>query len=347
MLPVLFLSLLAVDGSTLSLVRTMDPVPEDSDVFLSRPLDMTVDGKNRVYVVDSEANTVFVWEGNGSYVGTFGQEGTGPGEFSFMGRGGPQAYLGVDGDNIVVYDGGRRTINTFAADLTYVGSVPFQLKGGRGRTQYFKVTAEGQYVINATTWGESARQTVGLYDREGELINQISDIQDKSFKRNGNRRGFTINAFAPRTVVVYDDFNKQVVVGNSEAPNFNVFGLDGKLVKTVKVPLAQKEVTKEDIAEYKEIPWIKRSGFVQPAFPDKKAFYTHILPMADGSFLVFDQSPYYRNAEGIQVNKDGAVKKRFRYSCGEDGGLFAADGRLFALATDDEGEFGVHELRLD
>ncbi len=342
----------ALDVDMPALAKTMSAIPEDADNFLSLPLDLTVDDRGRVFVADANAKTVFVWNKDGSFAGNFGKEGAGPGEFSFW-QFGPQAYLGTSGDRIYVFDGGRRTINIFDADFNFISSTSYQMKGGRGRANYFKVASEDMFVINARSFGRDTppKQLVGLYDMDGEMVHGITEVDDKTFEMQGNGSGrptgMTINAFSPQMVVHYDDRTKRVIVADSGRPSFDIYALDGKPIMTVNLEIPHLDVTDEDIAEYKEIRWIKNSSFVKPAFPDKKAYFTHILPLADGTFLVFEQSPFYRNVTGVRVDERGKVQQKLSYSCGEDGSLYGANGRVFAVATDDEGEFMVHELALN
>jgi len=344
------LFLISLDFDTPNLAKTMAPLPDDADNFLSLPLDLTVDEKGRVFVADANAKTVFVWNEDGSFAGNFGKEGSGPGEFSFWSFG-PQAYLGAANGKIYVFDGGRRTINVFDENFEFVSSTGYTMKGGQGRVNYFKVADEGMFVINARSFGrdQDPKQLVGLYDTEGELVHRITERPDKTFEMQGSGgrpSGMTINAFSPQMVVHFDDRTERVIVADSGRPSFDLYDLEGKQIKTVNLRIPHPDVTDADVAEYKEVRWIKNSNFVKPAFPDKKAYFTHIMPLADGSFLVVEQSPFYRNVSGVRVDEDGKILGKVSYSCGEDGSLYGADGRVFAVSLDEMGDFRVHELSL-
>jgi len=341
---------LALDTPVPETVLSLAPVAEDSDVFLSLPLDLTIDQKGGIYVADAFAKTVFVWNKDGSYRGTIGKQGSGPGEFQFTGSNGPQAYLSAVGGKLYVFDGGKKTISSFDGRGAYLQSSPFLIKGGSGRAEYFKVTAKGDYLINTSTFmTDPPMMVVGLYNEQGEQIGEVSAREDKSWSSEGSSArpsAIIINAFSPQMIVHYDIHGDRILVGDTAKPAFDIHNADGKLIKNVSFKMVQQDVTEEDKAEFGEVRWIKNNSFFKPGYPAKKAFYTGMLPLADGTFLVFTESPFYRKADGLRIDENGRTLARFQYTCGETGGLFGADGRLFAVVSDEEGELTVKELRL-
>lgn len=348
MLPLLF-SLFMIDTNTPTLERTLEAIPEDSDYFLSVPMDLTIDDAGRIYVADAEAKTIFVWNKDGSYVGNFGKEGSGPGEFSFMSMG-PQAYVGVVGDEIYIYDGGRRMINVFGTDWSFKRAEAFQMTGGRGRVEYFTVTPDKQFVILTQTFGETRARSVGIYKQDGSLITNVAQVEDNTYKMQmsgGRPSGMTMTAYAARPTTHLDTVNKEIIFGDPSTPSFTIHDMEGNLVTTVKLPMSQQEVDQDDKDEYNQIEWIKRSNWVKVDFPDKKAFYTHILPLADKTYLVYSLSPFYNNIEGLHVDRNGKAISRVTYAAGENGNLFSAQGRIYAVSADDYGDFGIHQLNMD
>ena len=325
---------------------TLEPIPDDSEAFLSLPQDVAIGSNGAIYIADAMAKTVFVWKADGSFAGSFGKAGKGPGEFSFMGMGGPQAYLSVVGDQVLVYDGGNRSINYFDQNLDFKTSVNFQL--ATGRTNYFKATPSGEFVVYNSKWGEDKTRGVGLYGTDGKPIKEILEVPDTSYTtkmKDGKFSGLTLHAFSPTLVIHYDADSDQIIAGHSSKPNFEVYNTAGKLVKKVSFKMAQVDVTNEDQEEYNQQPWIRRSSWVKATFPDKKAYYDAILPVGD-QFLVYRKSPFYVNLEGILIDGSGNTLSNFSMECGENGNLFSVNGRLMAVRTNDDGDFVVEELVL-
>ncbi len=334
---------LSAESWSFSPVAAMEAVPEDVDAFMRLPMDLTVDGRGRIMIADAIARCVFVWNDDGSFAGTFGKEGSGPGEFTFMGRGGPQAYLSVVDDKIYVFDGGRQTISIFDESLNYVSSTTYI---NRGRVEYFAVTPKGDYFVHHMVFQANPPvQRVELFDTEGASQALIKEFEDKTWKPGGNRGGFVIIGYAPETVVHYAPETGKVIVGDAGKPSFEVFDTTGKREKTVKFAMLQPEVTAEDKAEYGEVRWIKNNPNVHLDFPDKKAYYTDILPHGEG-FLVFSISPFYGNLEGFILDARGEPKGPLRFALGEGGFLRAIGGSYYAVRSDDDGELIVEKLTL-
>jgi len=333
----------AAESWSFTTEKTMEPIPVEVDAFMRLPMDLAVDGKGRVFVADAIAKCVFVWDADGSFVGTFGEEGGGPGEFTFMGRGGPQAYLSVVGDKVHVFDGGRQTISVFDQGLVYQSSTTYQSKG---RVEYFQVTPKGHYFVHHMVFQANPPvQRVEVFDEENASIALIKEIEDKTWKPGGSRGGFSIIGYAPATVVHYAPERGRVIVGDSNKPSFEVFDIEGALEKRVIFAMSRPEISDEDKAEFREVRWIKNNPNIHLDFPEEKAFYTHILPHGD-RFLVFSVSPFYCNIEGFIIDEEGNREGVLRDSLGENGFMRAIGGNYYAVRTDDYGDFVVEKVAL-
>ena len=345
-------SVFMLENATLTPVLQLEPVGDDSDVFLSSPMDVTIDAEGRFYITDFDAKTVFVWDKDGSFVGNIGKGGQGPGEFRFSSMGGPQAYLGIQGDNLLVYDGANKSVNLFSRDGKFQNSTILSLP--QGRTEYVKVTPEGNFVVYQQKWGDDPKREVGVFSKDGERINDVVSVVDKTYSlrpaKNGQRfGGLMLNAFSARMSVHYNRATGEILAGEADKPSFDVYNLKGQKLKKVTFKMLQPEVTADDKAEFQESPWIKSgmaSGFIKVKWPEKKAYYTHLLPVADKGYLVLRRSPHYANMEGIMVDRNGKTLSNFSLSCGENGNMYSVDGRIIAIALDEEGEFIISELKI-
>lgn len=337
--------------ASLEPIVTLDSLPEDGDLFLQAPRQVAVDEQGRFFVLDVESYAVFVWDKKGQYVQHFGKQGSGPGEFVFNGRrGGARGFMTIQKDKVYIYDPAKRQILTFSTkDYSFQGEVPFQM--ARSRPEFCQVLSDDKVLVSYRRFSEEGMtRNIGLFDKTGKEISSLQTWADESFKvkpgNSGRRRSFTITAFGPTLVAGYDSKRNQIMIGNSETPQFTVFDAKGKKLKNIDFKLPQRPVSDEDKEEFNEQEFVKNSrGRISTEFPDNKAYYDQILALDDG-YLVFNRSPYYRTMQGVWLDLEGKVKARFSLSCGENGDLVTGSGRLFGIMTDDEGEFSLQELRI-
>lgn len=342
----LLLFMLLAANLELTNVKTMESIPEDLDLFLERPYHMDLDDQGNLYVVDLDAAKVFVWNSQGQFKGHFGKKGEGPGEFAFMGSaGGPHGYVSIVGQDVYVYDGGKRTLSVFGTDMTFKSRENFKIPGGRAET--FKILEDGRILLyNSSYFSDVPYKKVAFYTKEMDELKVIYKAKDETWEygeENGSRK-VILKIFSPEIFVRYDDFNDQVIVGNPSQPKFEIYNKEGDLEKTVEVKLVQRDVTRADIDEFESQDWISQQNFFRMTYADKMPFYTGVLPYKDKGFLVFSQSSVYGNVEGILVDRDGKTKGRFTMKLGEGGQMVAIDGRLFVVQINETGDIEVGEI---
>lgn len=339
-----------VPSAKLEPILKLASLPEDGDFFLQAPQQVSVDESGRFFVLDVESYAVFIWKNDGSYLEKFGKQGQGPGEFVFSGRrGGAQGYMAIQNGKVFIFDPAKREILTFSAkDYAFLGSAPFQLS--RGRPEYCVALPNDQFLVYYRQFSEEGVvRHVGIFNSEGKLEKPLQSFEDETFRMSpgsGRDRSITLKAFAANPVVSFDAKLDQVIIGDPSASQFGLFDRTGKKIKAVKFQMPRSEVTKKDIDEYNEQPFIKNSNRVTAEFPEFKAYYDQILPLKEGGYLVFNRSPFYRTAEGIAIDGEGNLLGKFMVKCGENGDLVGNSGRLFGIFTDDEGEFTLQELQV-
>ena len=340
--------LLWAAGLGFQTVRTLEATPEDADHFLQAPASLTLDKEGNYYIADWTARVVFSWDAEGKFRKIYGQPGEGPGEFVFNSIGGPQGYVGAVGDQLYVFDGGKRGVEIFNGDGKYQDSLKLKIQAGR--TNSFFITPSGRFVIyHASFMKETPTVEVALLDEEGGLMKTLESFEDTSFERkgeNGRVSGIVIKAYDPRLTIGYNAGNDQVLVGNTGKSFFNVYSAEGELVRKVEVKLIREEVQKEDISEFEEQPWIKNNRFFSASFPDLMPFYEAILANGDDQYLVYKESPQFHRIRGILVDQSGKTLGRLQYTIGENGTLLGSHGRLLAVETDEDGEYLLREVKL-
>lgn len=334
------------DGSVkFKSVTGFEPIPEDSEYFLQTPTSFDVDARGNYYVVDVEAQVVFTWDKTGAFRKVIGAPGEGPGEFQFSGRGPGTGYITVMKDQLYVYDGRKREVLIFDGEGVFVKAV--SLGKNRSRAENFYACEDGAFIMHRRRFSEEgALGEVLRLDLEGKTLKTYRSENDNSFKMNqkNGQRNFMIKAFNPTLVSSYNHATDEILVGQSGEPWFEVFSA-GKSFK-VKVPVARQEVTKADKDEYMQ-RFTGRSRKPSVEFPDKKAFYTHLISLGKSGYLVFNQSPYYNKIDGVRIDKDGQILGRFQMACGQGGSLLASRGRALKIAMNDHDEFEISELTVN
>jgi hypothetical protein len=341
--------LAAADAATMTPVLKLQAVPEETDDFLQNPADVCFSADGKVFVLDTTAKRVFVWDGDGRFLEVFGSEGNAPGEFVFSGRRGRgrgTGFIGSLGADLYVFDGAKQEINIFdAADHSFKKAIPYRMNRGRAMG-FAALSADIFLVYRRSLREEGLMASAALYDAEKKQLATLAEAEITDFKITGERgsRKFHRVAFAPATVVHHNAVTGMIVVGHGDSPSFTLYDKNGKSEGKVTVKLPRLEVTKEDIAEYNSQEGVQNNRRLTVSFPDYKAYYDQILAVGRDGFLVFHLSPLNRLAEGWLIDRKGEIQGRFSYACGENGGLFGDRGRLLAVRTDEYGDYTMEEL---
>ena len=346
MIPLLYFLLAQTITVRPSLV--LERIPEETGLYLEYPTDLTVCEQGNIYVLDAAANYVFVWDVTGHYIGTIGSPGKGPGELSFSQRSARGAYVRIIDNRVCVYDGNRWLLHIFDMAGHYLETRNFQGHGGRAR--FFDVTRENDLILLQQNYLKSTPVSeLKIYNQGHQPIASLFRYEDRYFSpkmKGGKRVGWKINAFHPEPAIAYDSINDEVIIGRNESPELEIFSTNGRYKRTVRFTLNRREVTREDIAEYYQLPWLQNNHGHDVAFPEKMPYYQYVMPLGSRGYLVYSVSPFYRRAEGLLVDRRGHRLGRLALNCGESGGLAGSRGRIFVLRTDEMGEYTIEEAEL-
>ena len=346
---VTILTLLVFDGPvSLKTAVTLEPLPEDGEYFFQAPSSFDIDRDGNYYVLDAEAGTIFTWSKTGNYLKTIGKPGEGPGEFQFSGRGPAYGFVSAADDQLVVYDPRKTSLQLFDFNGNFQKAIP--LGGGRGRMMYFTETSGDQFLsFKRTRLDEGFFALIQIIDPEGKVVKELERRKDDSFSvsgnRNSGRRRFSIKPYNPQLGMGYDRKSGELAIGFSGEPSFDVIDKDGKK-RRIKVPLAQRDVNQEAKDEYlKRFESMPRTPEFE--WPDKMAYYTHLVILGDKGFLVYSQSPHYGNLSGVRLDKQGKTLGRFEQKCGVGGSLMVSAGRVLLVSTNEDDEFELREVNID
>jgi len=88
------------------------------------PSDVAVSGDGRIYVVDGVNNRIKIFDANGTPVSSFGEEGSGNGQFRYP------LGIGVDGSgNIYIADSGNHRVQIFDREKKFISKIDLPAKG--------------------------------------------------------------------------------------------------------------------------------------------------------------------------------------------------------------------------
>ena len=343
----MLLSWMALDAKLdLKPVVTLADVSESTDLYLQNVADAAFTPEGDVYIIDTRSVMVMAWNADGSFKAHFGKKGQGPGEFSFRGNAGPGGNIGITDQHIYIYDQGSKFINIFSRDHKFIKNLPLEIT--QGSVSLFEVADdENLLVTNASWFSDEPYRLFARYNMQGKLIHQFEKVKDATWRygsENGDRRVILI-PYATTMISAYDEVSSHVLAGDNATPNFSVYDLNGKLVRKVELALSRAEVTRDDEDEWNAQTWFKNQKFLKVAFPDNKPYYNRIMPLADGGYLVYVQSTYYNQCDGIFTDKTGKTLGRFSYRMGEGGNLIGSRGKLLGIIANDEGELSLKILK--
>ncbi|MHB8845059.1 MAG: 6-bladed beta-propeller [Nitrospirota bacterium] len=141
----------------------------DKKDAMKQPVDVAVDGRGRIIVLDAGANKVRVFDASGSQTLSFGGKGKGGSELD--------APLGVAVDergNIYVADTGNLKIKKFDAQGKLLGSVGSEGLGPGQLMQPSGIKVDGKARIHLLDQGKHTLQVFTSEDNNGELLGPVS-----------------------------------------------------------------------------------------------------------------------------------------------------------------------------
>jgi hypothetical protein len=132
-------------------------------VILSESPLVFQDQEGRYYVGDRSSAEVFVYSAEGKFVGEFGREGGGPGEFR-----GFSGVIDLPGDTILAVDWRLGRLSIFGPDWEFVRSVRTEVPFARG------IRVGSLFVANPTlAFQSSGRSPIQAIDIEGQGVREF------------------------------------------------------------------------------------------------------------------------------------------------------------------------------
>ncbi len=215
----------------------------DIEALFSQPIGLITGRDGTRYVLDAKDMRVLRFDREGSYLGSFGREGEGPGEFSA-----PVALALLPGEVILIADSGNRRLSRFTTDGRFLDSETLQ----RGLGQ-IRVDRSGRVHIHDQSRGMTISIMMGVEDSKEEST--LIDILDDAGERVGGfglveeYEGFMLSSWMNK---VYPAFTPgdSMVMNYMGKDRIEVYTPDGILARVVHrnlpyVPVEPVEETRQ------------------------------------------------------------------------------------------------------
>ncbi len=319
----------------------LEPLPEESELFITSPRDLHIDERGWLFILDQGIRRILVWDERGRFQGTRGQPGQGPGELSFLDHQHPHAStISRAGDRWIVYDDGSRAISEFDSGWTFLRRTGLELESGG--PLWARAIGVDRFLIRAMDRQETTSHAqLGIHDAAGKLLVTLLRMPNPMLVRGGERPA--LMAFSPQLIGRYDAMAKQIIVGFGAETRFSLHEPDGELVRTIDVAIPPARVTAAEQNAFRER---NRDSFgdAEIHFPEEHPHYSDILAVGRRGFLVYRQDYLTGAVTGMLIDREGKRRAPFRLNLGGDGKLLGSRGRILAVSTDEDGEYLIYEV---
>ena len=237
-----------------------------------------------IYVLDSKAQHVKVFNQDGQYLRTIGRPGQGPGEL-FL----PRSLIYTTQDELVI--GNINNLSYFSAEGEYMRSIPLT----KARISTIDIDNVGN-IFGFSIVGDKGVYELKKYDPDLNVLFSVgsSPLPSEETKRTGKRNIFF-------TLLRWDIINgDQVVTGYpEEGYRLKIFDSEGKLIRKIEKDYTPLEITQKDFEEQKEDypPELLKGIYAPKHFPsfrtlraddEGKIWVTTSKKTADGEKIYYD-----------------------------------------------------------
>lgn len=231
---------------------------DTDEVLLGRVGGTAVDAQGHVYIGDWDANTVFVFNDDGSFLQSLGREGGGPGEFRSI------YYMGIHEGMLHVYDFNQQRMNVFSTELlefAYTVSLQFEEERNRDMSIWtasaFYLLNDGNYLMQFVpglleTTDEDRMQHLYLVSDQGRILSDlILELPwGREFITDRDIPGVIMVPFAPQTLLnvsgdaIYNLWSKDLAVKK--------YNLKGNYINAFYHPVEKSILDRQDILNREE-----------------------------------------------------------------------------------------------
>ncbi|MDJ0841078.1 MAG: 6-bladed beta-propeller [Acidobacteriota bacterium] len=328
-----------------SVIKTLEPIPEDHPHHLSAPHAMDIDTQGNIYLSDGVAGVVFSWNSKGKFRKTIGSPGKGPGEFQFV-KGGGRGMVACGAEKVFVYDGAMGNISVFDMNGDYLGthSAPKAVKNRE--VHQFYVTAEGNYLFLSRKMGATPLLSVDLTNREA-LLQTIRKVDDKSISIKGGSNGpvITLWGYPPMLILNYNFETNTALMGFSEQNTFELIDISSNESSKIKTNLRRTPISNKEKEAFSSQDFIKQSGF-KVAFNEFRPAYDGVIFVEGNRFFVYHHKTINSALEGIVIDESSKSLGKASLNLVGEAMVFNPKSRIYLFTENNDGDFVINELSL-
>jgi DNA-binding beta-propeller fold protein YncE len=279
-------------------VLTLSDESMPEDVFFESQSDLTFDSEDNIYIADSSANNIKVFDPEGQFIKTLGRKGQGPGEFQMP------YHLAVSEGRIVVWELGNRRLSVLTESGEFLKSVQMSPTDGWPRKICF--LPNGNFVIERlrTFYGDNEKPQECFIEIYSPELESKKTIYTQSVWRNKYITSpVRTNVPQPFASLVYWDVapDGKIVIGYSEKYTIDIFDSEKGKLFDFSHTYDPIKVTKEDKTNFFEsITSTSYQGGIKKGapdyiventkFPKYKPAFLYIIVDGEGNILVFSYS---------------------------------------------------------
>jgi len=351
----LALTILSIDLNSrfIEVEQIYEPVPETEELYFQLPFSVAFHENGDMYVLDTRACKIHVWDKNGKYLRYFGKTGAGPGEIS------RPAKIDITGDALWVFDhSGRRLtkLDLYGKLITTVTALV--------RADKFAALNDNLFLTAYKRHSDDARTVAAfdLFDENGRIIKNLKEFDHGGYIIRKGETKEAIKAFGP-DMHIQRIAQDRWIFGFSQNTSLFEVNNQGEIVSELKFEMFTEPPTDTEIAFHKKVNFPTQNGtrgsferwkHLEFAYEYDKAYYTSFTKLPDdkivfaltpiggfGSAAGFHQATYFVN----DWNTRKIVDRGF-YEFPQDSIVFFEAGRIIVFEVDEEGEYIIKRVHI-
>ena len=322
-------------------------LPENID--FTNPSQIAFNSKNQLFVTDTRAHNIKIFNAEGQFLKVIGREGKGPGDLN------RPSCITFNWKYIIVWELGNYRFSLFSEDGEFIRH--FKPKHP---TVVWKLKSLGNgQVVFETRQGYCENEKSVLYILDNKL-EKGEKFYSHTIKREHYENKIQDDIKIPFGPIVSWDVigENKIVIGYQEEYKIDVYKPDKEKLFTIEHQSKRVKVTKEDKKEYfSSMVYMTNGQTVQGApplikkyadFPKYKPYYKNTVVTSENYIWVF---LYTENNEKNLVDifdRDGKFAERIEF--GKDLGyrpVFADDGTLWTVIEDEEGYNVIAQYKIE
>ena len=290
--------------------------------FFNNAVDLALDDRGNVFVCDSRANNIKVFDSEGKYLKTIGKAGQGPGDFNYP------VEIEFVGGRFYVRELMNGRVSILDREGVFLKSVSLQESG----TIWWNMAAlpDGRLIVekektNIDKPGLPQECSIEIYSGEFSFVKTL--YQQKIWRNKYIKEPRTTNIPIPFAALVHwhTAADGTIAIGYSEKYEIGIYDPDKGLLKTILHDYRPSEVTSKDKEQY-----FKSMGFT---YSNSSGMTTQQRGAPDFIVKLTEFPKFKPPYNNIRIDPEGNIWVRV-YAADESSGAsfdaFTPDGRFIS-----------------